>query len=209
MVCLRQRQNFFEMPRKVAAARAVLRREHADAAAVPDEVDRVEEIDDVEAHGHRLRIIGKQKLAGDADIELGVGRHGADIGVAVAQPAAGDHVAGNSDSAPRAPWRRHGSRRPREDLVRTRRPAAELVGKAGRTGPNLRVVGEDPMGLQVLEFSQAAEVGERRGIVEQELVGDGIDRFLPRQGQIGVGLKAVLLVLWRKARRRHSHLGHS
>ena len=56
------------------------------------------------------------------------------------------------------------------------------------------MVGKNPVGLQVLEFSQAAEVGERRGIVEQELVGDGIDRFLPRQGQIGVGLKAVLLV---------------
>ena len=133
-----------------------------------------------------------------------------DIGVAVAQSAAGDHVALETrDSAPRAPGRRHGSRRPREDLVRTRRPAAELVGKAGRAGPDLRVVGVDPVGLQVLVFGQAAEVGERRGIVEQELVGDGIDRFLLRPGDIGVGLEAAVACIWRTARRRHSPLAHS
>jgi hypothetical protein len=44
------------------------------------------EIDDVEPQGHRLQIVGKQKLAGDADIDLGVGRNGADISIAVAQP---------------------------------------------------------------------------------------------------------------------------
>jgi hypothetical protein len=51
------------------------------------------------------------------------------------------------------------------------------------------------VGLQVLEFGQAAQVGERRGIIEQELVGDGVGRFLLCPGEIGVGLKAALPVL--------------
>src|ERR1700722_18744957 len=37
-----------------AAARPVLRREHADAAAVTELVDLVEQIDNVEPHGERL-----------------------------------------------------------------------------------------------------------------------------------------------------------
>ena len=81
---------------KEAAARAVLRREHADAAAAPDEIDGVEQIDDVEAHRHRLWIIWQQKLARHPDIELSIGRHRRDIGVAAAQSAAIDHVAGES-----------------------------------------------------------------------------------------------------------------
>ena len=46
-------------------------------------------------------------------------------------------------------------------LVPTRRPAAELIGEARRAGPELCMVGIDPVGLQVLEFGQAAEVAER------------------------------------------------
>jgi hypothetical protein len=78
-------QIFFYMPRK--PRRGPHCGEHTDAAAAPDLIDRLEEIDDVEPQRHRLGIVGQQKLPRDADIELRVRRHGADIGITAAQPA--------------------------------------------------------------------------------------------------------------------------
>jgi hypothetical protein len=96
---------------EIAAARSELRGEHADAASAPDLINRVEVIDDVEAQGHRLRIVGKQKLAGDADIDLGVGRDGADVGIAAAQATPRDHVGREPHAAPGCgPWPRPISR---------------------------------------------------------------------------------------------------
>src|SRR5580692_2403299 len=84
-----------------AAARAELRREYSDAGAIPDFVDRVEQVDDIETNRHRQGIVRQQEFALDADIHLGVGRHRGDIVVAVAQAAAVDHVGAQFDSAPR------------------------------------------------------------------------------------------------------------
>ena len=50
----RRSSDFLRQAYKIAAARAELRSEHADAAAVADLVDLVEEIDDVETHRERL-----------------------------------------------------------------------------------------------------------------------------------------------------------
>ena len=72
-------QNFFDMPAKKP------RRGPYCGANTPMplpsrmKVDGVEQIDDVEAHRHRLRIVRQQKFARDADVELDVGRHGAEI----------------------------------------------------------------------------------------------------------------------------------
>ena len=77
-----------------------LRREHTDAAAVADQIDAVEQVDDVEPQRRRLGIAGQQELARDTDIELALRRHRADIGIAVAQARAVDHVGGEPRAAP-------------------------------------------------------------------------------------------------------------
>jgi len=56
-----------------APARPVLRREHADAGAVADGVAHIEQIDNVEAQGHRLPA-GNIVFPRDAGVDLRVGR---------------------------------------------------------------------------------------------------------------------------------------
>ena len=50
------------------------------------------------------------------------------------------------------------------------------------------MIGVDPVGLEILEFGQAAEIGEWR-VAEEILVRYGIGRFLLGHGEVGVGLK--------------------
>ena len=82
----------------IAAARAVLRREHADAGAVAQLVDLVEQVDDVEAHGQRLVVRRPSEIVRNAGIDHRIGRGVQRIGheavgqIAGAQPAAVDHV---------------------------------------------------------------------------------------------------------------------
>src|ERR1700760_2329197 len=79
-----------------AAARSELRRKHADAGAVADLVDGVEQIDDVESQGGRLGGRYPIEVVRRAEIALGVGRHGAAvrnaIGAIGAQAAAIDRI---------------------------------------------------------------------------------------------------------------------
>src|SRR5207302_3396485 len=85
------RADFLFDAEEKAAARTVLRREYADAAAVSDLIDRIENVHDVEAHGHRL-IIRHIEIARQANIELRIGRQRIDIGVPSAQPRAVGHI---------------------------------------------------------------------------------------------------------------------
>jgi hypothetical protein len=81
-------------------ARSILRCEHANAGAISELIDRIEEVDDIETHGHWFRIVGQQKLARNPNIDLGIKRFMVDIGVAAAQPAAENHVGTEFYSAP-------------------------------------------------------------------------------------------------------------
>src|SRR5581483_10167037 len=84
-----------------SAARPVLRREHADARAVPDLVDLVEHVDDVEPHRGRLHHRARPlELVADAEIELLVERQRVGVGEAAPQPAAEDHVGGEACAFP-------------------------------------------------------------------------------------------------------------
>src|SRR6202021_2550545 len=147
----------FREAEEEAAARSELRREHAYAGPVPDLVDGVEQVDDVETNGHRLGIVRQQEFALDADIDLGVGRHRADIGVTVAQAAAVDHVGAQLGPAPC-------------HFPQNRWPAAELIDGTGRGGNELVVIGIDKVRLNVLKLGQAAQGRKRRDVVEQILV---------------------------------------
>src|ERR1700684_2583467 len=79
----RRSSDFLRQAYKITAARAELRSEHTDAAAVADLVDLVEEIDDVEAHGERLGARRGENIVCDPEIdgrigfiERGVGKPG-------------------------------------------------------------------------------------------------------------------------------------
>src|SRR5665213_1202996 len=65
---------------KESAARSVLRREYADAGAIPDLVDGVEQVDDVEAQRGRFGGRDDIEVVRHAEVNMGVGGHGADIG---------------------------------------------------------------------------------------------------------------------------------
>ena len=77
-----------------------MRREHADARATSELINRVEEVNDIEANRHWFRIVGQQKLARNPDIDLRIERFMVDIGVAAALSAAEDHVGAEFYSAP-------------------------------------------------------------------------------------------------------------
>ena len=151
---------------EVAAARTVLRREHADAATVPDLIDRVEHVDDIKAHRHRL-MVRHGEVARHADIELGIRRQRVDIGVAGAKPRAVDHIG-----------------RERRVIPFVRQPR--------RAGHVLVMVSVSPVRREVLKLSQPAEIRKRSGVVEQELVRDRLGRFLLRHCQIGIGLEITV-----------------
>src|SRR6516165_3395127 len=160
--------NFLLDADEVAAPRTVLRREHADASAASDLIDRVKNIHDVKAHGHRL-MVRHIEIARHADIELSVRRHGIDIGVTGAQPRAIDHVGRESRTVP-------------------------LVRQASRAGHVLVMVGVDPMRRQVLKPGQAAEISERRRVIEQELVRYRLRCLLLTDRQVGVGLEIAAVI---------------
>src|ERR1700682_1463305 len=73
-----------------AAARPELRREHADAGAIPDLVDLVEQVHDVEPHGRRLVRRDDVEIVRQPDIDLGIGRHMIGIREGGAKPASVD-----------------------------------------------------------------------------------------------------------------------
>ena len=155
---------------------------------VPDLVDGVEQVDDVETNGHRLGVVRQQEFALDADIDLGVGRHRADIGVTVAQAAAVDRVGAQLDSAPRWPvvakcFRCGGN------------PAAELIDGARRGGNELVVIGIDKVRLKVRKLGQAAEIRKRRRAVEQILVRHRVARSLLGHSDVAIGLEVATVVL--------------
>jgi hypothetical protein len=55
------------------------------------------------------------------------------------------------------------------------------------------VIRIDPVRLDVLELGQAAEIGQRRGIVKQKLVRYDVGRFLPRDSEVSIGLEVAFV----------------
>src|SRR5260221_2393825 len=76
---------------KEASARPELWREHADTGPVPDLVDLVEQVDDVEPHRGRLGPSREKVFVRYPGIDLGVGWHVIGIRKARPQTAAIDH----------------------------------------------------------------------------------------------------------------------
>src|SRR5215469_5137601 len=70
----------FRHAEEEALTRSILRREHADARATSELINRVEEVNDIEANRHWFRIVGEQKLARNPDIDLRIERFMVDIG---------------------------------------------------------------------------------------------------------------------------------
>ena len=74
------------------------------------------------------------------------------------------------------------------------RPAAKFIGGAGRAGHELGVIGIDPVRVEVLQLGQAAEIGQRRGVVEQILVRHHVGGFLLADGEVAIGLEIAAVV---------------
>ena len=102
-----------------APARPVLRGEHAHPGPVPDHVARIEEIDDVEAQRNR-RPPGDLIFARDPGIDLHIGRIVIGVLEARAQAAAVDQIGAQPGAVPQ-------------------------IGNAGGSGPDLRMVRENPV----------------------------------------------------------------
>src|SRR5450759_5507670 len=68
---------------KEHAARPELRRKHTDAGAVPDLVDLVEQVDDIEPHRRWLVRRKDVEIMRHPDIDLGIGRQVIGIGKAL------------------------------------------------------------------------------------------------------------------------------
>jgi transposase-like protein len=81
------------------AAWSVLRSKHVDAGSVADFVDGVEDVDDVEPNGSRLKVIPFE-LVGDAGVDLGIKREVAGISEVVSQTAAVDQVSAKTRPIP-------------------------------------------------------------------------------------------------------------
>ena len=98
----------------------ILRRENADARAIPDLVDIVEKVDDIEAQFQRsqARIAGQPEFMRDAEIDLRVRRNRAGVGEAVAQATAVDEIGAEFRRLPE-------------------------IGRSGRSGQRLRVIRVD------------------------------------------------------------------
>ena len=97
------------------AARPELGCKDTDSGAVPDLVDLIEQVDDVEAYGRGL-LCAPRELMRQPEIDLSVRRHVVRIGKSAAQAAAIDHVGAKAGSLPE-------------------------VGQPARRGNSLRVVG--------------------------------------------------------------------
>ena len=141
------------------APRPVLRREHADAAAVAELVDRVEGVDDVEAHAQRFRVAAEFELLNQPEVDLRVRRHVVQVGEAGALAAGVHHIS------------RH-------------KCPAKLVGRAGRRGDQLHVVGENVVFRDVGILA----------CIENVLVRHGLRVLHPSGGKIAVGREAARLV---------------
>ena len=85
---------------KEAAAWAELRREDADARAIPDLVDLVEQVHDIEPQRRRLVRRDNVEIVRQPDIDLGVRWQVIDIGKAGAKSAAVDHRRGKARAHP-------------------------------------------------------------------------------------------------------------
>src|SRR5262249_18348960 len=88
---------------EISAPRAKLRREHADAFAVADFIDFIEDIHDVEAdrRGPREEVV---ELVRDSEIDLRIGRHARAVWNVVrirAQSASVNHVDAESRAVPK------------------------------------------------------------------------------------------------------------
>ena len=59
---------------------------------------------------------------------------------------------------------------------------------------NLIVVGVDPVAVDILQLGETAEIGERRDVVEQILIGHHLGRFLLADGKIAVGLEIAAAI---------------
>src|ERR1700733_7507334 len=84
----RRSSDFLRQAYKITPARAELRSEHADAAAVADLVNLVEEIDDVEAHRERLGARRSENTVCDPEIDGRTGFIDRGVGKAGRQAAA-------------------------------------------------------------------------------------------------------------------------
>src|SRR5262249_14732628 len=92
-----------------------LRREHADAGAVAEFMDAVEDIDHIEPYRRRLALAVPFEFMGDAGIDLGEKRKWVGVGKAASQAAAVDHSGAEASAVPK-------------------------IGHASRPHPNLGVV---------------------------------------------------------------------
>src|SRR5262245_21357923 len=89
-----------------------LRREHADASAVSDFMDAVEDINHVKPHRRGLSLAVPFDFMRDAGVDLGEERKLAGVGKAASQAAAIDHIGAETGAVPEVG---HASR-PRPDL---------------------------------------------------------------------------------------------
>src|SRR6516162_8413409 len=85
---------------KDSTARPELWREHADAAAIAEFVDLIEQVDGVEPDCERLVFRRELEFARNADVHRGVRGHMIDIGEARAQTAAVKHRRAEQRSVP-------------------------------------------------------------------------------------------------------------
>ena len=149
---------FLRNPDKIASPLSVLRREYADSRAVPELIDGVEDIHDVKADCDRLAV-GLLEFVRNADIGRSVGRNMVGVGETAAQAAAVHHARAEPRALPE-------------------------VGRAGRAGPLLRVIGVDVV---------AGDIGELVG-AEQILVRHDVGGDLPGPGEIAVSAEIAVLV---------------
>src|ERR1700728_4399970 len=76
----RRASQFLRKSDKITAARAELRGEHADAGAVAQFVNLVEQVDDVEAHGEEFVVRRPLEVVRHARVHHGIGRRVQGIG---------------------------------------------------------------------------------------------------------------------------------
>src|SRR6476620_10727481 len=116
---------------EVPTTRTELRRKHADATAVADFVDVIEQVDDIKPYRNRL-VSGHGDLSRHPDIDLTIRRHVVEIAVTGPEPAAVDHVSTET------------------------RPVPEIR-NTGRSCPSLGMIGENPVVRDVGNFGSAEQ----------------------------------------------------
>src|SRR5262245_56399191 len=81
-------------------ARSKLRSEHADASAVADFMDAIEDIDHVKSHRRRPHLAVPFDVMVDASVDLGEERKLAGVGKTISQAAAVDHIGAETCAIP-------------------------------------------------------------------------------------------------------------